>query len=333
MVSHLSQQYAFCAQSSLGLVGGTPDYIPLWIRSQPAPAPTTIATMEGCLLMLLQARVYRLVSSRPILRSQFTSPAMRCSSLPGGGCSRAEPTFPPGSVPVRTKTATSQPLKLEDGAQHKNLRTFSVSTGRGLIAFTQKSQKNWDLQYTISISHAVRLVSQEVQVFRPADATQHHLPQPPGPPSLPRREDRRFSPTHSQQALPFGRTIPPAPHPSLSVLVAALTPKPTAAYRSPGARGLATAAIFKCEDEGGARQTRLEISRPTETLGMAMDKLDEDTCQVLRLGHLRVIKDNGRTRNGRRRRRGGEKGEGSSTVTPIGGGVSLIFRRTHLWVD
>ena len=60
-------------------------------------------------------------------------------------------------------------VKLEDGAQHKNLRIFSVSTGEELIAFTQKSQEVWDLQYTISESHAVRLVSQEVQVFRPAE--------------------------------------------------------------------------------------------------------------------------------------------------------------------
>ena len=60
-------------------------------------------------------------------------------------------------------------VKLEDGAQHKNLRIFSVSTGEELIAFTQKSQEGWDLHYTISESHAVRLVSQEVQVFRPAE--------------------------------------------------------------------------------------------------------------------------------------------------------------------
>ncbi|KIJ10832.1 hypothetical protein PAXINDRAFT_172050 [Paxillus involutus ATCC 200175] len=62
-----------------------------------------------------------------------------------------------------------RPVKLEDGAQHKNLRVFSVSTGEELIAFTQKSQEGWDLQYTISESHAIRLVSQEVQVYRPAE--------------------------------------------------------------------------------------------------------------------------------------------------------------------
>lgn len=62
-----------------------------------------------------------------------------------------------------------RPVKLEDGSQHKNLRIFSVSTGEELIAFSQKSQEGWDLQYTISESHAIRLVSQEIQVFRPSE--------------------------------------------------------------------------------------------------------------------------------------------------------------------
>ena len=62
-----------------------------------------------------------------------------------------------------------RPVKLEDGSQHKNLRVFSVSTGEELIAFSQKSQEGWDLQYTISESHAIRLVSQEIQVYRPSE--------------------------------------------------------------------------------------------------------------------------------------------------------------------
>jgi translation initiation factor 2A len=62
-----------------------------------------------------------------------------------------------------------RPMKLEDSSQHKNLRVFSVSTGEELVAFSQKSQESWDLQYTISESHAIRLVSQEVQVYRPSE--------------------------------------------------------------------------------------------------------------------------------------------------------------------
>lgn len=66
-----------------------------------------------------------------------------------------------------------------------------------------------------------------------------------------------WRPTSVDQAPPFGQTIPPAPQPAPSVLNTAVNPKPAAAkpagaYRPPGARGLATPAIFKREDEGGA---------------------------------------------------------------------------------
>jgi translation initiation factor 2A len=60
-------------------------------------------------------------------------------------------------------------VKLEDGTQHKNLRVFSSSTGEELISFSQKAQEGWDLQYTISESHAIRLVGSEIQVYRPAE--------------------------------------------------------------------------------------------------------------------------------------------------------------------
>jgi len=60
-------------------------------------------------------------------------------------------------------------VKLEDGAQHKNHRVFSVSTGEELIAFSQKALEGWDLQYTISESHAIRLVGPDIQVYRPAE--------------------------------------------------------------------------------------------------------------------------------------------------------------------
>lgn len=54
----------------------------------------------------------------------------------------------------------------------------------------------------------------------------------------------------------FGQGIPLAPPPSMSVTLLQavqkpVTTKPAGAYRPPGARGLATPAFFKREDEGG----------------------------------------------------------------------------------
>ena len=65
-----------------------------------------------------------------------------------------------------TALSKSLPVKLEEGQQHKNLRVFSTSTGDELFSVSQKSQDGWNLQYTISESHAIRLVGQEVHVFR-----------------------------------------------------------------------------------------------------------------------------------------------------------------------
>ncbi|KAG2066356.1 hypothetical protein BDR04DRAFT_1106781 [Suillus decipiens] len=62
-----------------------------------------------------------------------------------------------------------RPVKLKDGAQYKNPCVFSVSTSEELIPFTQKSQENWDLQYTMSESHAIYLVAREMRVYRPVE--------------------------------------------------------------------------------------------------------------------------------------------------------------------
>lgn len=65
-----------------------------------------------------------------------------------------------------------------------------------------------------------------------------------------------WRPTPVENVPQFGQGIPPAPPPSMSVtLLQAVqktaAAKPAGAYRPPGARGLATPAFFKREDEGG----------------------------------------------------------------------------------
>ncbi|ELU43753.1 eukaryotic translation initiation factor 2A [Rhizoctonia solani AG-1 IA] len=62
-----------------------------------------------------------------------------------------------------------RPQKLEEGVQHKNLRIWSVADGTELTSFTQKGQEGWALQFTVSESHALRVVGQDIQVFSPAE--------------------------------------------------------------------------------------------------------------------------------------------------------------------
>ncbi|KAJ3544828.1 hypothetical protein NM688_g5699 [Phlebia brevispora] len=151
-----SQQYAFRAQKSFGLVGGTPNYQPVEAFQGPdVPARTFRYSSDGRLFAYVIAtgvRIYQAESAQ--LLQELSLPNI------------VELNFSPRGTYIST---WERPVKVEEGAQHKNLRVFSVSTGEELVSFTQKSQEGWDLQYTISESHAVRLVAQEIQVFRPAE--------------------------------------------------------------------------------------------------------------------------------------------------------------------
>ncbi|RDX47423.1 translation initiation factor eIF-2A [Lentinus brumalis] len=156
MASQLSQQYAFRAQKSFGLVGGTPNYDPIESFQAPeVPARTYQYSADGRLFAYAiptGVRIFQAESAQLI--QELTLPNI------------VDISFSPRGTYLST---WERPQKFEDGTQHKNLRVFSASTGEELIAFSQKSQEGWELQYTISESHAVRLVGQEIQVFKPAE--------------------------------------------------------------------------------------------------------------------------------------------------------------------
>ncbi|EGO21883.1 hypothetical protein SERLADRAFT_451892 [Serpula lacrymans var. lacrymans S7.9] len=155
MASQFSQQIAFRAQKSLGLVGGTPNYVPVdGFQGPDVPARLYHYSSDGRLFAYALPSVVRIYQAEGAKLLQELS-------LPNV----IELKFSPRGTYIST---WERPVKLEDGAQHKNLRVFSASTGEELISFTQKSQEGWDLQYTISESHAIRLVAQEVQIFQPA---------------------------------------------------------------------------------------------------------------------------------------------------------------------
>ncbi|KAI3601653.1 eukaryotic translation initiation factor 2a [Moniliophthora roreri] len=159
MSAQISQQYAFRAQKSLGLVGGSPDYKPVQGFIAPdVTARTYNYSADGRLYAYALPSVVRIFQAED---------AQLLQELPIPNV--IEFSFSPQGTYIAT---WERPIKLEDpNQQHKNLRIFSVSTGEELFALFQKSQpsEGWDLQYTTSESHAVRLVGQEIQVFRPAE--------------------------------------------------------------------------------------------------------------------------------------------------------------------
>ncbi|KAF8209299.1 eukaryotic translation initiation factor eIF2A-domain-containing protein [Mycena galopus ATCC 62051] len=156
MATELSQQYSFRAQKSIGLVGGSPDYIVAPNFEVPEiPARIYHYSADGRLYAYALPTVVRIFQAEG---------AQLLLDLPIPNV--ADIKFSPRGTYLST---WERPVKLEDGSQHKNLRVFSSSTGEELIAFTQKGQDGWDLQYTISESHAIRLVGPEIQVFRPSE--------------------------------------------------------------------------------------------------------------------------------------------------------------------
>jgi translation initiation factor 2A len=156
MASQFSQQYAFRAQKSLALVAGSPNYAPLQNLVVPdAPVRTHVYSADGRLYAYALPTVVRIFQAEGAQLSQ---------ELPIPNV--VELHFSPLGTYLST---WERPVKFEDGTQHKNLRVFSTAAGDELISFTQKSQEGWNLQFTASESHAVRLVSSEIQVYHPAD--------------------------------------------------------------------------------------------------------------------------------------------------------------------
>jgi len=155
MSQQVSPQYAFRAQKSVGLVGGS-TYEPIEAFQAPdASARTYQYSSDGRLFALA-------VPSGVRVHQAETAVLLQELAIPNV----VELRFSPRGTYLST---WERHAKLEDGTQHKNLRIFSVSTGEELISFSQKYQDIWDVQYTISESHAIRLVGSDVQVFSPAD--------------------------------------------------------------------------------------------------------------------------------------------------------------------
>ncbi|KAG0356631.1 hypothetical protein BGZ54_000668, partial [Gamsiella multidivaricata] len=61
-------------------------------------------------------------------------------------------------------------IKTEDGS-HKNMTIFEVKTGQELTGFSQKSQNNWNVQWTDDESYCARMVSNEVHFWEPKNLT------------------------------------------------------------------------------------------------------------------------------------------------------------------
>ncbi|CEL54542.1 Eukaryotic translation initiation factor 2A OS=Schizosaccharomyces pombe (strain 972 / ATCC 24843) GN=SPBC4B4,04 PE=3 SV=1 [Rhizoctonia solani AG-1 IB] len=151
-----TQQYAFRSQKQLGLVGGLPEFAPIDAFDKPPTTSRTYAySQDGRLFAyILPTGVY--------IVDAGTFKVVQTIEVPN----IIELSFSPLATFLQT---WERPQKLEEGAQHKNLRIWRAEGGAELTSFTQKGQEGWALQFTASESHALRVVGQDVQVFSPAE--------------------------------------------------------------------------------------------------------------------------------------------------------------------
>lgn len=72
---------------------------------------------------------------------------------------------------------TPPKAKQEDGNATKNLKVWRTATAEHVVAFVQKSQSGWNLQYTYDEKYCARVVTNEVQFFEAAkmDTVWGHL--------------------------------------------------------------------------------------------------------------------------------------------------------------
>ncbi|KAG8861249.1 hypothetical protein FRB96_003199 [Tulasnella sp. 330] len=152
----LPEQYAYRAQKSLGLVGGTPGY----------------KTADGFVQPDHTARLYEYTPDGRLFAIALPN-CVRIHNATDYSIVVELPVpnvFEIGFSPKGTYLSTWERYvkPASETEQTRNHRVWLVQTGEEAIAFTQKSSEGWDLQYTPSEDRAVRMVPNEIQIYNPS---------------------------------------------------------------------------------------------------------------------------------------------------------------------
>ncbi|KAI9621483.1 hypothetical protein KEM48_007718 [Puccinia striiformis f. sp. tritici PST-130] len=148
-------QYNFRALKSCGVLNGYPQFSPLSSFQPPGEnVKALVYSSDG--------RRYAVASPNDVVvHDAESSQELQRFPLPGVMAIK----FSPQGTWIGTWERYVKPV--EEGAQHKNLRLWDITTGEEVASFSQKSQEGWMLQFTEDESRVLRLVSGEVQVFDP----------------------------------------------------------------------------------------------------------------------------------------------------------------------
>ncbi|KAA1106833.1 hypothetical protein PGTUg99_013885 [Puccinia graminis f. sp. tritici] len=148
-------QYHFRALKSCGIFDGYPQFSPLGSFQPPGEnAKALVYSSDG--------RRYAVASQNDVVICDAeSSQELRRLPLPGV----IDIKFSPKGTWIGTWERYVKPTV--EGAQHKNMRLWDITTGEEVASFSQKSQEGWMIQFTEDESRVLRLVSGEVQVFDP----------------------------------------------------------------------------------------------------------------------------------------------------------------------
>ncbi|OAV98889.1 hypothetical protein PTTG_09934 [Puccinia triticina 1-1 BBBD Race 1] len=149
-------QYHFRALKSCGVFDGYPQFSPLGSFQSPGEnVKALVYSSDG--------RRYAVASPSDVVVCDAES-SQELRRLPLAGV--IDIKFSPKGTWIGTWERYVKPTV--EGAQHKNMRIWDITTGEEVASFSQKSQEGWMLQFTEDESRVLRLVSSEIQVFNPA---------------------------------------------------------------------------------------------------------------------------------------------------------------------
>ncbi|ORY90083.1 eukaryotic translation initiation factor eIF2A-domain-containing protein [Leucosporidium creatinivorum] len=150
-------QYAYRSLKALGLVSAAPSYAPVASFQKPDGAVKVYRYSPD-------GRYFASATSTSVVILDADTAAVVSEIQYKGVIDLA---FSPQGTQVQT---WERHVKPADGEPpHLNLKVWDTVSATQITAFTQKAQDGWQLQYTEDETKAVRVVTNELHVYNPAD--------------------------------------------------------------------------------------------------------------------------------------------------------------------
>ncbi|KAL7273823.1 hypothetical protein RUND412_003300 [Rhizina undulata] len=148
----LTTQFAYRTQKTIGLVNAFPEYDAVSGFQKPE-------TNNRCCAYSPDGKWFAWACNEDVKIALADTGEVK-NTLP------AQSVYELGFSPQGSYIITwERPSKQEDGSATKNLKVWRTETAEHVVAFVQKSQTGWNLQYTHDEKYCARAVTNEVQFY------------------------------------------------------------------------------------------------------------------------------------------------------------------------